>query len=100
LAHYVASKGGVIGLTRALAREVGPDGITVNAVTPGAILTEAELTMFPDQEAVAAEMARLQSIPRRGLPDDIAGGVIYLASDEASFVTGQTLNIDGGWALH
>lgn len=100
LAHYVASKGGVIGLTRALAREVGTDGITVNAITPGAIRTEAELEAFPDQEAIGAEMARLQSIPRRGLPEDIVGGVVYLASDAASFVTGQTINIDGGWAFH
>ena len=56
--------------------------------------------MFPDQEAVAAQMAGLQSIPRRGLPEDIAHGVVFLASDEASFITGQTLNIDGGWAMH
>jgi 3-oxoacyl-[acyl-carrier protein] reductase len=100
LAHYVASKGGVIGFTRALAREVGTEGITVNAVTPGAILTEAELAIGGDPEQVRQEMARLQSIPRRGLPEDVAGGVVFLASDAASFITGQTLNIDGGWALH
>lgn len=100
LAHYVASKGGVIGLTRALAREVGADGITVNAVTPGAIMTEAERAIGADQERLRQEMATLQCIPRRGLPEDIAGGVVFLASDAASFITGQTLNIDGGWALH
>ena len=100
LAHYVASKGGVIGLTRALAREVGGEGITVNAITPGAIQTEAEIFQFPDQEHVLQEMAQLQSIPRRGLPTDIADGVVFLAGDGASFITGQTLNIDGGWALH
>lgn len=100
LLDYVSSKGGMIGFTRTLARDVGPDAITVNAITPGAILTEAELTMFPDQAAVAAQMAGLQSIPRRGLPEDIANGVVFLASDEASFITGQTLNIDGGWAMH
>ena len=81
-------------------RDVGKDGITVNAITPGAILTEAELTMFPDQEAVQKLMAGLQSIPRRGLPEDIANAVVFLASDEASFITGQTLNVDGGWAMH
>jgi NAD(P)-dependent dehydrogenase (short-subunit alcohol dehydrogenase family) len=97
---YVSSKGGMIGFTRALAREVGAEGITVNAVTPGAILTEAELEMFPDQASIAAQMATLQSIPRRGLPEDIANGVMFLASDDASFITGQTLNIDGGWAMH
>jgi 3-oxoacyl-[acyl-carrier protein] reductase len=90
----------MIGFTRALAREVGAEGITVNAVTPGAILTEAELEMFPDQASIAAQMATLQSIPRRGLPEDIANGVMFLASDDASFITGQTLNIDGGWAMH
>ena len=100
LLDYVASKGGMIGFTRTLARDVGKDGITVNAITPGAILTEAELTMFPDQEAVQKLLAGLQSIPRRGLPEDIANAVVFLASDEASFITGQTLNVDGGWAMH
>jgi len=99
LVAYVSSKGGMIGFTRTLAREIGPDGITVNAITPGAILTEAELRMFPDQAAVAAQMAGLQSLSRRGLPEDIANGVVFLAGDEASFITGQTLNIDGGWAM-
>ena len=100
LAHYVASKGGVIGFTRALAREIGTEGITVNAVTPGAIQTEAELEQFADQVAVAEDMARLQSIPRRGVAADIAGAVVFLATDDASFITGQTINVDGGWALH
>lgn len=100
LLDYVSSKGGMIGFTRTLARDVGKDGITVNAVTPGAILTEAELVMFPDQEGVAKMLAGLQSIPRRGLPADIANAVVFLASDEASFITGQTLNVDGGWAMH
>jgi len=56
--------------------------------------------MFPDQAAVAKLTAGLQSIPRRGLPEDIANAVVFLASDEASFITGQTLNVDGGWAMH
>jgi len=100
LLDYVASKGGMIGFTRTLARDVGTDGITVNAITPGAIQTEAEIAMFPDQAAVAKLTAGLQSIPRRGLPEDIANAVVFLASDEASFITGQTLNVDGGWAMH
>jgi len=100
LLDYVSSKGGMIGFTRTLAREIGSEGITVNAITPGAIRTEAEITMFPDQVTVAAQMAGLQSLSRRGLPEDIANGVVFLASDEASFITGQTLNIDGGWAMH
>jgi 3-oxoacyl-[acyl-carrier protein] reductase len=100
LAHYVASKGGVIGFTRAISREVGTDGITVNAVTPGAIETEAEQAVITDPESFRDLVEHRQSIRRRGKPEDIVGAVLYLASDEASFVTGQTINVDGGWALH
>jgi 3-oxoacyl-[acyl-carrier protein] reductase len=97
--HYVSAKAGMIGFTRTLAREVGADGITVNAITPGAIQTESELEMFPDQAGLATRMNQLQSIKRRGLPDDIAGAVVFLASDASAFITGQTINIDGGWAM-
>jgi NAD(P)-dependent dehydrogenase (short-subunit alcohol dehydrogenase family) len=90
----------MIGFTRSLAREVGSDGITVNAITPGAIQTEAELEMFPEQEALAAWLNDLQAVQRRGLPNDIAGAAVFLASDAASFISGQTLNVDGGWAMH
>ncbi|MFM9107299.1 MAG: 3-oxoacyl-ACP reductase family protein [Chloroflexota bacterium] len=99
LVHYVASKAGMIGFTRSLAREVGGDGITVNAVTPGAIQTEAELEMFPDQAGIAEWLGREQAVPRRGLPEDIADTVAFLASDAAGFISGQTLNVDGGWAM-
>jgi 3-oxoacyl-[acyl-carrier protein] reductase len=99
LLHYVASKAGMIGFTRTLAREVGPDGITVNAVTPGAIRTEAELEMFPDQESVAARLFALQAVKRRGVPADIGAAVAFLASEGAAFISGQTLNVDGGWAM-
>ena len=98
--HYVTAKGAVVGFTRSLAREVGAEGITVNCVSPGAIQTEMELEMFPDQAAVAANLAKAQAIPRRGVPSDIAGAVAFLASDDASFITGQLINIDGGWAMH
>jgi 3-oxoacyl-[acyl-carrier protein] reductase len=100
LLHYVASKAGMIGLTRTLAREVGADGITVNAVTPGAIQTESELELFPDQAGLAAWLAGEQAVKRRGLPTDVAGAVAFLASDAASFISGQTINVDGGWAMH
>lgn len=100
LLHYISSKAGMIGFTRALAREVGVDGITVNAVTPGAIQTESELELFPDQAAVAAFLDEAQSVKRRGAPGDIAGMVAHLASEASSFVTGQTINVDGGWAMH
>lgn len=100
LLHYVSSKAGMIGFTRTLAREVGPDGITVNAITPGAIQTEAELAMFPEQEELATRLNDLQAVQRRGLPNDIAGAAVFLASDAASFISGQTINVDGGWAMH
>jgi len=100
LVHYVASKAGMLGFTRSLAREVGTEGITVNAVTPGAIQTEAEMEMFPDQDDIAAWLSREQAVPRRGIPEDIAAAVAYLVSDKAGFISGQTINVDGGWAMH
>lgn len=99
LVHYVASKAGMIGFTRSLAREVGADGITVNAVTPGAIQTESELELFPDQEGIAAWLLAEQAVKRRGTSEDVAAAVAWLASDAAAFVSGQTINVDGGWAM-
>ncbi len=100
LLHYVSSKAGMIGFTRAFAREVGVEAITVNAITPGAIVTEAEVEAFPDREDVDRRQLAVQSLKRRGLPEDIAGAAVFLASDDASFMTGQTINVDGGWAMH
>lgn len=100
LLHYVSSKAGMIGFTRTLAREVGKEGITVNAITPGAIKTASEIEMFPDQEKIASWLSEQQAIKRRGLPADVTGAVLFLASDDSSFVTGQTINVDGGWAMH
>lgn len=94
---YVTSKAGLIGLTRALAREVGKDGIRVNAVMPGAIRTEQEVAFGFDEEELKVLSAERQCIPRRGFADDLAGTFVYLASDESSFVTGQVINVDGGW---
>jgi pyridoxal 4-dehydrogenase len=94
LAHYVASKGGVLAFTRALAREVGKYGITVNAVAPGLTASEGVLA-GPHKEAFEfVEM--LQCIPRRGEPSDIAPSVAFLCSEEAGWVTGQLLVADGG----
>lgn len=95
--HYTASKAGIIGLTRALARELGADGIRVNAVMPGAIRTEHEVEMAPDAEEIGERIIEMQSLNRRGFAPDLAGAFVFLASDEASFVTGQVLNVDGGW---
>ena len=98
LTHYVASKGGVIGLTRALAREVGPHKINVNCITPGAIEVEAE-KLFVSNKQIEAWL-ELQSLKRRILPLDIARVCLFLASELSDGMTGQTLNVDGGWAMH
>lgn len=98
LLHYVSSKGGLIGFTRALAREVGPDNITVNSVSPGAFPTAAE-EIHPDPEGYNRYVLAQQCLKRRGHPDDIGRAVLFLAGDAASFITGQTLEVDGGWAL-
>jgi 3-oxoacyl-[acyl-carrier protein] reductase len=96
LASYVASKGAVIGFTRALAREAGPEGIRVNAVAPGAIPTAAT-EIHADQEALWRGVLEAQSIKRRGEVDDVARAIAFLAGDDSRFVTGQTLLVDGGW---
>ncbi len=94
MTHYVASKGGVIGFTRALALAGGPHGITVNAVTPGFIETPGVLD-DPDELALFDQIVAEQGVPRRGLPEDVAECVAYLASPAASFISGQTVNVDG-----
>ena len=98
LTHYVASKGGVIGLTRSLAREMGPHNIHVNCITPGAIAVEAEKQFVSDDQIKA--WLELQSLKRRILPLDIARVALFLASGLSDGMTGQTLNVDGGWVMH
>lgn len=92
MGHYVASKGGVIGLTKALAMEYITSGITVNNVPPGFIDTPLARESLTDIEAAAAHMP----MKRVGQPDDVAYAVAYLASEEAGYVTGQTLSPNGG----
>lgn len=94
MAAYVASKGGVFGLTRALATELGKYGINVNSVTPG--LTNSEGVRASPHNDSFGFVEMLQALPGKGQPEDIADAVAFLASDEARFITGQTLNVDGG----
>lgn len=96
--HYVTSKAAVIGMTRALATELGPYNITVNAVTPGATQTEIpRATVTPAQ---AEQIVAGQAIKRREVPGDLVGVVAFLSSPDSDFMTGQTLNVDGGAAFH
>jgi NAD(P)-dependent dehydrogenase (short-subunit alcohol dehydrogenase family) len=95
MTHYIASKGGIVGFTRALAKGAGRHGITVNAITPGFIETEGVLA-DPEELAMLDLFVGEQSVKRRGLPEDVAECVAYLVSPAAGFITGQTVNVDGG----
>jgi 3-oxoacyl-[acyl-carrier protein] reductase len=98
LTHYVASKGGVIGLTRSLARETGPHNIHINCITPGAIKTAAEASVVTDEQA--REFVSHQSLQRRIMPLDVARVCMFLSCELSDGMTGQTLNVDGGWVMH
>jgi 3-oxoacyl-[acyl-carrier protein] reductase len=98
LSHYVASKGGVIGLSRSLAREVGPHNIHINCITPGAILVDAEKEFVSDEQV--KQFVAEQSLQRRILPVDIARAALFLSCELSDGMTGQTLNVDGGWFMH
>jgi 3-oxoacyl-[acyl-carrier protein] reductase len=96
--HYTTSKGGVLSFTRTLAREVGPSGIRVNAIAPGSTLSEEN----PDQEILRMRQSRVndRALPRVQLPADLVGSVVFFASPDSDFITGQTLVVDGGAEMH
>ncbi len=92
-AHYVASKGALIGLTRVMAKELGSDDICVNVVAPGFTLTEASLSLIPGAETYGVDRG---CVKRAQQPEDVVGLVVFLASDESGFITGQSIIVDGG----
>lgn len=99
LAPYVQSKGSLLGLTRAWAREFGKWGITCNAIAPGAFPTDAE-KIHADPEGYQKFVLDHQAIKRRGTPHDIAATILFLVSEGASFITGQNIAVDGGWSMN
>jgi len=99
---YVTTKSAVVGLTKALAMDYASEGIRINCVCPGRVQTpfvSARLREYPDPDAAFREMSSSQAIGRMGRPDEIAAAVLYLASDEAAFITGTPFLIDGGWSM-
>jgi len=94
--NYAASKAGMIGMTKSLAREVAPRGITANCIAPGFVSTPMTEAL---NEKQTEEIAKMIPAQRFGLPEEVAAGVVYLASNEAGYITGQTLHINGGMAM-
>ena len=97
--HYVSSKGAVIALTRSLAREIGADGINVNAITPGLTIADEQQKKMLSEEYLAPRR-QARAIKRDQYPEDLVGAIVFLSSPDSDFITGQTLNVDGGtWFL-
>ena len=96
--HYSAAKAGVLGLARAMARELGPDQVRVNSITPGLIQTDIQKGKLSDEKR--AEIAETIPLGRLGVAADVAGACLYLASDLSSYCTGITLDVNGGMLIH
>lgn len=96
--HYVTAKAGVVGFTRSLARALGPDGITVNVVTPGLTASANAVATFGTERIELA--GTLRALPRAQLPTDVVGAALFLASPLSDFITGQIINVDGGSIMH
>jgi 3-oxoacyl-[acyl-carrier protein] reductase len=99
MVHYVAAKSGIIGFTRSLAREVGPDGITVNALAPGAVAPPLEL-LTDEGRARLQMIVDRQCVQRHMQPGDLVGPIVFLVSRDSDFVSGQILTVDGGLTNH
>ena len=95
--HYISSKGGVVGFTRALASDMAPHGITVNAISPSLVPTTGTLETEPRSQGRFDWVANFQAIKKVQQADDVVGTMAFLTSDDATFVTGQTIYVDGGW---
>ncbi len=98
LTHYLAAKAGIIGFTRGLAREMGEHNVRVNCITPGAVETEGEKAVATNEQADS--IVELQSLKRRIVPLDIARVCLFLSTELSDGMTGQTLNVDGGWVMY
>jgi NAD(P)-dependent dehydrogenase (short-subunit alcohol dehydrogenase family) len=94
--HYVTSKAGIVGMTRAMAREAGKDGISVNAIAPGLTESEALVAKPMDPKEVSQGTVNSRCFKRPEQPEDLIGTILFLASDESDFITGQTIVVDGG----
>jgi 3-oxoacyl-[acyl-carrier protein] reductase len=99
--HYTTSKAGVVGFTRALSREIGDDNITVNAITPGFTASEGQIeSSDPAYIAKMQELNSRKALKRTQMPEDLVGVLLFLLSDASSYITGQTINVDGGAMMH
>lgn len=100
LLHYVASKGAIIAMTRSLARELGDDGVCVNTLAPGFVLSDTVLANEELRSALTDTVRSSRSIKRDQVPEDLIGTLLFLASDDSRFVTGQAIVVDGGSVMH
>lgn len=99
LAHYVASKGAIVALTRSLARELGPKSIRVNAIAPGLVMSE-QVQDHADWKDSGAAIVGQRALKRESVPQDMVGVLLFLATDDSGFMTGQTMVVDGGIVMH